>query len=265
MNRDDKGYALITGASGGIGMELARVFASKGHSLILTARSTDKLEALKEELEKKYSIRAEVITKDLSRPGAPKELYLEILAKKLEVSILVNNAGFGIYGHFSETDLSSELEMLQLNIVSLTELTKLFLGPMKLRKSGKILNLASTAAFQPGPVMACYYASKSYVLSFSEAIDNELKGSGVSVSTLCPGPTESDFQVRADINMNISLFKASGIMSAVSVAKAGYEGLMKGKRVIVPGLINKITPLGMRFLPRVLVTALVRRLQDSRK
>ncbi len=261
---NSKRYTLITGASGGIGLEIAKVFAEHGHDLILVARSTDKLKALQRELIEKYSIRAEVIARDLSRIGAGKELYLEILDKNLEVDILVNNAGFGIYGHFAKTDLGKELEMLQLNILSLTELTKLFLGPMLQRKSGKILNLASTAAFQPGPVMACYYASKSYVLSFSEAVSNELKGTGVSVSALCPGPTVSDFQSRADINMDISLFKASGIMSAQAVAVAGYKGLMSGKRVIVPGLMNKITPLGMRFLPRVLVTAIVRRLQDSR-
>lgn len=260
-----KEYVLITGASGGIGLELARVFAAHGHSLILAARSTDKLIALKNELEKKYSVSAEVITKDLSRPESPRELFAETRQKNLSVSILVNNAGFGIYGHFSETNLDKELEMLRLNILSLTELTKLFLAPMLERKSGKILNLASTAAFQPGPVMACYYASKAYVLSFSEAIANELKGTGVTVSALCPGPTESDFQSRADINMNISLFKASGIMSAAEAARAGYEGLMRGKRVILPGFMNKVTPLGMRFLPRNFVTAIVRRLQDSRK
>lgn len=262
---NSKGYALITGASGGIGLELARVFASKGHNLILVARSTEKLETLKEELEKQYSIHAEVMTKDLSRPGAPKELYIEVRDKNLEISILVNNAGFGIYGHFSKTDLAKELEMLQLNILSLTELTKLFLGPMLQKKSGKILNLASTAAFQPGPIMACYYASKAYVLSFSEALDNELKGTGVSVSTLCPGPTESNFQSRADINTSIHLFKASGVMSAAEAARAGYEGLMKGKRLIIPGFMNKVTPLGMRFLPRQFITAIVRWLQETRK
>lgn len=154
--------------------------------------------------------------------------------------------------------------MLQLNMISLTELTKLFLGPMLRQKSGRILNVASTAAFQPGPLMACYYASKAYVLSFSEAIDNELSGTGVSVSALCPGPTESDFQARAHINKKIRLFKASGIMSAADAARAGYEGLMKKKRLILPGFMNQLTPLGMKFFPRKVVTAVVRWLQDSR-
>lgn len=263
MNPND--YTLITGASGGIGLELARVFASRGHHLILVARSTEKLNALKAELEKQYSIRAEVITKDLSRPDAARELFSETQAKNLNVSILINNAGFGIYGPFSETDLSKELEMLRLNILSLTELTKFFLAPMKQINSGKILNVASTAAFQPGPLMAAYYASKAYVLSFSEALDDELRNTGVSVSTLCPGPTDSDFQSRAAISQDISLFKASRVMSPDRVARAAYGGLMKRKRVILPGITNKITPLGMRFLPRKVVTAIVRALQESRK
>lgn len=258
-------YALITGASSGIGLELAKIFAAHGTPLVLTARREELLKALQTDIQNQYKVPVQIITKDLSRPGAAKELYIEIRDKGWEVSTLVNNAGFGLYGHFSETELSKELDMLQLNILALTELTKLFLGPMLQKKSGKILNLASTAAFQPGPVMACYYASKAYVLSFSEALSNELKGTGVSVSALCPGPTESEFQAKADINMNIGLFKASGMMTSAAVAKAGYEGLMKGKRVIVPGLINKITPLGMRFFPRAFVTAIVRRLQDSRK
>lgn len=265
MNLNPPKFTLITGASGGIGLELAHVFAAKGHPLILVARSGDKLRQLEDELEKKYQIQTEILIKDLARPSAAKELFDEVCLRGWEVEVLVNNAGFGLYGFFAAENPYEELQMIQLNVTTLTELTKLFLVPMLQRKSGRVLNLASTAAFQPGPLMAVYYATKAYVLSFSEAIHNELKDTGVSVSCLCPGPTVSDFQQRARINMEIPLFKASGVMSARAVAETGYKGLMKGKAVIVPGLTNKITPLGARFFPRAWVTGIVRWLQETMK
>ena len=258
-------YTLITGASGGIGLEFAKVFAAHGHPLILVARSGDKLRQIEEEIEKKYQVQTEILLKDLSKPSAAKELFEEVQLKGWDVEVLVNNAGFGLYGFFADEKWDEESEMIQLNITTLTELTKLFLGPMRQRKKGRILNVASTAAFQPGPLMSIYYATKAYVLSFSDALANELKGTGVSLSCLCPGPTVSDFQKRARINMEIPLFKASGVMTAEAVAKAGYAGMMKGKAVIVPGLTNKLTPLGARLLPRTWITAIVRWLQETMK
>ena len=257
-------YTLITGASGGIGLELARVFAARGHSLILTARSGGKLGKLKNELEKSYSIRAEVAITDLAQPGSAVKLCEEIHRRGFEVEGLVNNAGFGLYGHFVSLSLEEQTQMIQLNIISLTELTRIFLPAMIQQKKGHILNVASTAAFQAGPLMAVYYATKAYVLYFSEAIANELQGTGVKVSALCPGPTISDFQSRASMNMKIPLFKAARIMDAASVARVGYNGLMKNKRVILPGLMNKISSLGARFFPREFLTSLVRRLQEGK-
>jgi uncharacterized protein len=265
MNLPSPKYALITGASGGIGLEFAKVFASHGHSLILVARSGSKLQEVKNDIEKIYPVHAEILIKDLAKPSAAKELFEEVQMKGWDVEVLVNNAGFGLYGFFADEKLEDELEMLQLNIVTLTELTKRFLVPMRERQSGKILNVASTAAFQPGPMMAVYYATKAYVLSFSEAIANESKGTGISVSCLCPGPTTSDFQKRASINMEIPLFQAARVMNAAAVAHAGYHGLMKRKAVVIPGLTNKLTPLGARLLPRNAVTAIVRYLQETMK
>jgi short-subunit dehydrogenase len=258
-------FALITGASGGIGLEMAKEFAKHGHPLILVARSREKLQQLQAEIEKTYGVKTEILAKDLSQSSSAPELYEEVLRKGWTVETLVNNAGFGLYGAFSEEDLNQEVEMIRLNVLTLTQLTKLFLKGMLERKNGRILNVASTAAFQPGPMMAVYYATKSYVLHFSEAIHEELKGSGVSVSCLCPGPTESDFQKRASINMKIPLFKAARIMSASAVARAGYQGMMKNKAVILPGLVNQLTPWGMRLLPRGWVTAIVQKLQKATK
>lgn len=258
-------YTLITGASAGIGKELARVFAREKHSLILVARSVDKLQELKSEIEKESGVKVQIIVKDLSQPGAAFSLYENTVQQGWEVDVLVNNAGIGLYGFFADTDWRQEFEMLELNVVALTELSKLFLKPMRQKKRGYILNVASTAAFQPGPMMAVYYASKAYVLSFSEALANELNGTGVSVSVLCPGPTESGFKSRAQMDNHNYLFTPSLMMTAEAVAKEAYAGLMKQKRVIIPGFINKISPLGMRFFPRRLVTAIVRLLQESRK
>ena len=257
-------YTLITGASGGIGLAMAKVFASKGHSLILIARSGDKLQALKQELESKHSVQVQVLIKDIAKPSAAQEIFEETQKQGWQVDILINNAGFGTYGFFQKTDWAQEHQMLELNIVALTDLTKRFLKPMVEKKSGKILNVASSAAFQPGPLMAVYYASKAYVLHFTEAIANELKGTGVTASVLCPGPTASDFQSRANIDMQIPLFQTAGVMSAQQVAQAGYDGLMKGKTLMIPGLMNQWGSSGVRFVPRKFVTFVVRWLQDRK-
>lgn len=247
--------ALITGASGGIGKELAKVFAKKGHDLVLVARSEQALRDLAEGLQKEFGIRARVIVKDLNRTSAPWEIYGELQQESIPVDILVNNAGFGTSGPFKDTDLAAELDMLQVNIAALTHLTKLFVRDMVKRGEGKILNVASTAAFQPGPLMAVYYATKAYVLSFSEAIGTELKGTGVSVTTLCPGLTESNFQARAGIK-NLKLTQIR-LMDAYTVAWAGYEGLMKNKTVVIPGLTNKILVGLVRLTPRPWITRII--------
>lgn len=255
-----KQTVLITGASGGIGYELAKVFAREGYNLVLVARSEQKLAETAADLGGKHQVTVKVIVKDLAGPMAPDEIYAELRRESIAIDILVNNAGFATYGPFVELDLAKELEMLQLNVVALTHMTKLFLTDMLARRAGKILNVASTAAFQPGPLMAVYYASKAYVLSFSEAIANELRGTGVMVTALCPGPTQSGFQARA--RMEDSRLLTSGVMDAETVAWAGYRGLMAGKTVIIPGLRNRLLALAPRFTPRRMTTEIVRRAQE---
>jgi uncharacterized protein len=256
-----KETALITGASGGIGYEFAKLFAQNGYNLVLVARGEKKLRELAQGLEQAHTISAHVIAKDLTDPASPKELYADLQNASITVDILVNNAGFATYGLFAEIDMDKELQMMQLNMVTLTYLTKLFLRDMLKRQKGKILNVASTAAFQPGPLMAVYYASKAYVLSFSEALSNETQGTGVSVTALCPGPTESGFQARA--NMEDSKLVSSGsLMNTATVARIGYQALMNQQPVVVPGQMNRLLTLLPKFLPRKLVSQLVRNAQE---
>jgi len=255
--------ALITGASGGIGYEFAKLFAKDKYNLVLVARSQKKLSEISGEFQNKFGISVKIIAKDLSVQNAPEEVFSELQGAGIKVDVLINNAGFATYGFFAETDLEEQLQMIQLNVVALTHLTKLFLKEMVQQKDGKILNVASTAAFQPGPLMAVYYATKAYVLSFSEAIANELEGSGVTVTALCPGATESGFQARANMEES-KLFSGQKIMDAATVAQIGYRGLMKGQRVVVPGLKNQILSLSVRFIPRNLVTKIARSMQERR-
>lgn len=259
-NKDQ--WALITGASYGIGEDFARVFARGGFNLILTARSLDKLTALARNLSGEYGIKTEVLAKDLSLPGASEEIYTEIGNRGLRVDVLVNNAGFGLHGEFRKQDRKEQLNMIQLNVQALTDLTRILLPGMLERKKGRILNVASTAAFQPGSLMAVYYATKSYVLSFSEALNEELKGTGVSATCLCPGPTRSQFQKRAGLG-DVPLFRYAS-MDSVKVAEAGYDGLMKEKPLVIPGFVNKLTAFMTRFVPRALVPPVVRALQSRR-
>ncbi|MEQ8674793.1 MAG: SDR family oxidoreductase [Aggregatilineales bacterium] len=249
--------ALITGASGGIGEEFAKVFAREKYNLVLVARSEDKLIKLANELQSKYGVAVQVIAKDLAKPTAPQELFDDL--KNTQIDALINNAGYATYGEFVTIDLQTELNEMQLNMVTLTHLTKLVLPAMIENGFGQILNVASTAAFQPGPLMAVYYATKAYVLSFSEAIAKELEGTGVTVSALCPGPTKSGFQQRAD--MTDSRLVQNGLMTAQAVAERGYKGLVKGERVVIPGFSNKIGALAIRFSPRNMVTNLVMNMQ----
>ncbi|HEX3628902.1 MAG TPA: SDR family oxidoreductase [Candidatus Dormibacteraeota bacterium] len=252
--------ALITGASGGIGYELANVFAENGWDCILVARRHDQLSELALRLEAEHHVKTLILAKYLARPTAVDEIYEEVTAASLTVDALVNNAGFPVFGLFAETDLQQELGLLQVNVVALTALTKLFLKGMIARRSGRIMNLASTAAFEPGPLMAVYYASKAYVLSFSEAIANELHGTGVTVTALCPGPTRTGFQQRGQ--MEDSRLVQGRIGDARSVALAGYRGMMAGKVLVIPGFGNKLVPWVVRLSPRSMVPRVVRRMQE---
>lgn len=253
--------ALITGASSGIGYELAKIFAREGYNLVLVARGETALQKLADELKQKYSTTVTVIAKDLSQADAPQAVADQLAGAGLTVEVLVNNAGFADYGLFAESDLSKQLEMIQLNIVTLTHLTRLLLPAMLQRKSGKILNLASTAAFQPGPLMSVYYATKAYVLSFSEALANEVKAGGVTVTALCPGATESGFQQRAAME-DSKLVKGRKMPTSAHVAEAGYKALMQGKTVFVPGLSNKALTWAVKLLPRRIMPGLVRSAQE---
>jgi len=256
--------ALVTGASGGIGRELAREFAAGGYDLVLVARSGGKLEELAAELRERHGVAARVLAKDLAKPGTPDEIFQDLAGAGIEVDVLVNNAGFATFGPFAETDLVAEIEEIQLNVAALTHLTKRFLPAMLARRRGGVLNLASTAAFQPGPLMAVYYATKAYVLSFSEALAEELRGTGVTVTALCPGPTTTGFQARADMAGSGLFSGPLKVMDAAAVARAGYEGFRAGKRLVIPGLINKIGVQSVRVSPRSLVTRLIRGMQAKR-
>lgn len=259
----DRKTALITGASTGIGYELSKIFAREGYNAILVARNRVKLGEVAKELERLYGISTKVVSADLSLSSAPEKLYREIAASEIFIDVLVNNAGIGTFGPFHQTSLKSELELIQLNIASLAHLTKLFLPQMLSRRFGKILNVASTAAFQPGPFMSNYYASKAYVVSFSVALASELKGKGVSVSVLCPGPTRSEFHKRANME-NSGLMKLP-FMESYEVAQKGFDGLMKGKTVIIPGTLNKIGATLGKISPMQIGASIVKIIQSRRR
>lgn len=255
-----KQTALITGASGGIGLVFAQKLAKERYDLVLVARSEKTLQTLAEQLRSQYDIRVTVLAKDLSRLEAPAEIYEALRGAGTAVDVLINNAGFASYGLFHELDRAKELEMVQLNITNLVALTHLFVGEMVGRGYGRVLNVASTAAFQPGPLMATYYASKAFVLHFSEAIANELQGTGVTITALCPGPTASGFQERAA--MQDSKLVQGGLMSAEAVVEQGYQALISGKVVEIPGLSNKVGAWSARLVPRQTAVGIVRRMQE---
>lgn len=260
--RDPKLNVLITGASSGIGLDLAHLFAADGYNLVLVARSADKLGNLAAELKRKHKVEAFAVPIDLAEPAAPEELFRLLDEQGIFIDVVVNNAGFGTHGAFVESDPMAELQMIQVNITALVSLTRLFLPNMLANKRGRILNVASTAAFQPGPYMAGYYASKAFVLSFSEAIAAELSGTGVTVTALCPGPTDTGFQKRAGMEQTL-LFKANTMTSA-EVARIGYRAMLKGKRVVITGAKNKILAFSTRLAPRRVVTAIARKLNSAR-
>jgi short-subunit dehydrogenase len=254
MSAGDGRRALVTGASGGIGEAIARELGSQGYQLTLVARSAGRLTALADELGG-----ARTIVADLADPATPAKVVAEVS----DVDVLVNNAGIGDYGPFVDADLDKTLGMVQLNITALTDLTHRYLRGMVERGHGRILNVSSTAAFQPGPLMAVYYATKAYVLSFSEAIAEELRGTGVTVTALCPGPTASGFQAAADMELS-ALVKGRRLPTSEAVARYGVRAMHKGDVVAVHGAANKVLAASIRFSPRPVVRRLVKRLQQTK-
>lgn len=250
-----KRLAVITGASSGIGYEFGKVFAEQGHDVLLVARRENKLAELKRELESKYKVKAEILMKDLSLPDSPREIFDFTKSRGWKAECLINNAGFGDVGRFDQSSWAKEQKMIQLNIMALTHLTKLYVQDMVQQGLGRILNVASTAAFQPGPMMAVYYASKAYVLHFTEAVHAELQGTGVTVTALCPGATESEFAEAAGAGKT-RLFTRK-LPSSESVARYGYDALMRGQSVAVHGRMNKVSSFAVRFIPRSLTLKMV--------
>jgi short-subunit dehydrogenase len=254
--------ALITGASSGIGLELAHLFARDGYRLVLLARNRSTLRQIGDDLQARYSVTVRIAPKDLAHPAAPAELFQELQEAGFLLDVLVNNAGFGLAGPFLTTDWAQEAEIMQVNMVAATHLTKLFLPQIRAREGG-ILNVASTAAFQPGPFMAVYYASKAYLLSFSEALAEELDGTGVTVTCLCPGPVKTNFQQRAYLQ-GTAMMNSPLMVDVRDVARIGYEGLKRGKRIVIPGWKNRIGVELLRLSPRKMVTKVVRKLQEKK-
>ena len=259
-------YALITGASGGIGMELARIAASNNMNLILLARNAEKLMQLRTELEELYSVKVLAVGCDLGEPDTVEKITVLLNGRGIIPDILINNAGFGMYGPFDRIGSETEESMIQLNIASLTTLTKVIYRQMRSRGKGKILNVSSIAGFMPGPWMAVYHATKAYVLSFSEALAAEAKGSGVTVTALCPGPTETNFEKRASAGAGIKAFRKFGkLPTARQVAEYGWKSMMKGKAVAVHGGISRLLIFLIRFLPRKTVANIAGKMQESGK
>jgi short-subunit dehydrogenase len=252
--------ALITGASKGLGREFAKIHAANGDNLVLVARSEDQLLLLKNELKaKRTNIKVEVIVKDLSLPDSAIEVYNEVKKQNIQIDYLINNAGIGEFGFFADTLWERNAQMIDLNIKVLTHLCHLFMPHMMARKQGKIMNISSTAAFQSGPMMAVYFASKSYVLHLSEALNNEAKDSGVSVTAFCPGPTDTHFMDDSKMKETKAI-KNMKLPSSYVVALAGYKAMMSEKPVKIHGFINNAVAFSIRLVPRKWVVAITRRL-----
>jgi uncharacterized protein len=249
--------ALVTGASSGIGADLAREAARDGHDLILVARRAEPMQKLADEL-KSTGAETRIILADLSQPGAAAEVFAKLNGS---IDILINNAGLGSNGPFDASDPARISEILQVNVVALTELTRLLLPAMAAKRSGRVMFVASTAAFQPGPRMAVYYATKAYVLSLGEALAYELRDSGVTVTTLCPGPTETNFMTAAEMT-SVALAKSPLMMKSAEVASIGYRGFKRGKRVVIPGLANRALAFTTRLSPKSVVMAIASRLNS---
>jgi uncharacterized protein len=240
--------ALITGASSGIGLHLAREFAQHGHPVILVAPVEAELQQIAESIRTEFGVEARVIAKDLELENSAREIFDELQRDGITLDILVNNAGKGQNGKFWETPLERDIEMIRLNCEAMVRLLKLFIPPMVQRGRGRILNVSSVGGFEPGPLIAVYHATKAFALSLSEALTTELADTGVTVTTLCPGPTDTDFFIKADM-MQTRIVQQGNVMAPQPVATAGYKALMDGERIIVPGVSNKIMTFARRLMP----------------
>ncbi len=255
-----KETVLITGASSGLGMELAKLFAADGSDLVLVARREERLIELADELKSEHGIEVHVLPKDLSKKTAPKEIFSHLNKENIEIDVVVNNAGFGNKGQIADLDTDLQLDMIQVNLVALTHLTRLFITGIIERGYGGILNVGSLAGFQPGPNLAVYYATKAYVLSFTEALAEEISNPNIKISCLAPGPVKTEFGEKSDLEDSL-LFKVS-LMEMEPVVKAGYEGFRKGQTIIIPGLKQQIVPFLNRFTPRLLVRKIAKKLNS---
>jgi uncharacterized protein len=253
--------ALITGSSEGIGFEFAKIFAEQGNNLVLVSRNKSRLDEIKKEFAEKYKIMVYDIAIDLSGPGSAMEIYNELKNRDISVQYLINNAGMGDFSLFAQSDWNRQERMINLNIGALTHLTRLFLPEMIARGEGRIINVASTASFQPGPTMAVYFASKAYVLSFSEALNEEVRNTGITVTALCPGSTESRFHSKAIEGRSL---KERRLTPAREVAEYGYRSMLKGKSVAIPGFKNRVMAAVVRFLPRDFVVRVARKIQENK-
>jgi short-subunit dehydrogenase len=257
-----KKNAIVTGAASGFGYEFSKLLAQDSYNLLLIDINGPGLVEVKRELEKKYSVAVDLLVQDLSKPGCALEIYSGI--KQYNIDALINNAGYGLAGFFTATDWRREEDMINLQVLTLTHLTKLILRDMVVRGSGRIMNVSSIAAFQAGPLMAVYYATKSYILLFSEALANEVKGTGVSVTVFCPGQTATNFQKTVALYSNSKLSSTSKVMADASqVAKIGYKAMMAGKSVSIPGILNNLIALLNRIVPRKVTISFVRMLQEK--
>ncbi len=257
----ERGTALVTGASAGIGEAFANLLAAEGFDLILTARRAERLRVLSASLTERHGVKVSGISADLADPAGPQRLYDELNEAGQTIDLLVNNAGFGGVGRFEALDQVRQREMIDVNVSALTRLAGLMLPGMKARARGGIINVASTAAFQAGPFMAVYYASKAYVLSFSEALSEECRGTGVTVSCLCPGVTATEFFETAGFG-DLPLYRL-GMMDAARVARLGYDGWRSGRAIVLPGLRNQVLVWGARVLPRPVTRRVIRFLQEK--
>ena len=253
--------ALVTGASSGIGFHLARLLAEHGHDIVLVARGSERLAQAARDVAREFRVQTTAVAEDLAFHEAPTHLVRELTALGLTIDVLVNNAGYAMRGLFASLDLDEQLAMIQVNVTSLTALTGLLLPGMIERGRGRILNVASTAAFQAGPLMAVYYATKAYVLSFSEALVNETAGSGVTVTALCPGPTATGFEKRAGMS-GTRLF-SGGVMDAQAVARQGFDGMMQGRALVIPGWRNRLFAQLVRVAPRAMAAQMARSFQET--
>lgn len=247
-------YAIVTGASGGIGYEIAKLLAKDGKNVVITARNKEVLERVKTEFENQYGIKARVIAKDLSDPEAPREIFTELEEAGIDVDVLVNNAGFGLYGWYAETDCQREMDMIQVNIASLTHLTKLFLKSMLTNKSGWILNVASVLGLLPTPLFLVYSSTKAYVVSFTVALACEMEGTGVNVTCLCPPPTNTAFWA----DMKDSKSAGMKMLDAAAVAEAGYKALKNGKSRATPGMTTKLMAFMTKLMPRKMLARMMK-------